>query len=182
MTVRISLQVLYFRRALKLEPGNAKVKANLEKLAALIGDGEGAAGAGGSDEEALALDKKARQAATAGHAAKALRLFRKAAERGLAAPDGRTLVLKHEAERELTLHLLDFGRAVVAAFDSGKPSTLATYLYELASRYHSWYQACSVLKAEDERVAMSRLNLNLLAQRTLVQGLDLLGIGAPEKM
>ena len=109
-------------------------------------------------------------------------LQRRAKERGLAAPDGRTLSLRHEAERELLLHLLDFGRALRGAFDAGKPSTLATYLYELASRYHSWWQACPVLKAEDEELVRSRLNLNLLTQLTLVTGLDLLGIKAPTRM
>ena len=109
-------------------------------------------------------------------------LQRKAAEAGLTRPDGRTLKLEHEAERELMLHLIDFGRALRTGFDAGKPSTLATYLYDLASRYHSWYQACPVLKAEDPDLVKSRQNLNLLTQVTLVTGLDLLGIKAPRRM
>jgi arginyl-tRNA synthetase len=109
-------------------------------------------------------------------------LQRRSKERGLASPDGRTLKVVHDAERELLLHLLDFGRSLRQGFDAGKPSTLATYLYDLASRYHSWYQACPVLKAEDEELVKSRLNLNLLTQVTLVTGLDLLGIKAPTRM
>jgi arginyl-tRNA synthetase len=109
-------------------------------------------------------------------------LQRRAAERGLPRPDGRTLVLQEPAERELLLHLLDFGKALRQGFDAGKPSTLATYLYDLASRFHSWWQACPVLTAEDPKLVMSRMNLNLLAQVTLVTGLDLLGIKAPVRM
>ena len=109
-------------------------------------------------------------------------LQRKVKQVGLPAPDGRTLKLEEPAERELMLHLLDFGRALRQGFDGGKPSTLATYLYDLASRYHSWWQSCPVLKARDPDLVKSRLNLNLLTQLTLVTGLDLLGIKAPTRM
>ena len=108
-------------------------------------------------------------------------LLRKAAEAGHE-PDGKTLALRDPTERDLLLHLMELGKAVRSGFDSGKPSTLATYLYELASHYHRWYAACPVLRAEDPEVLASRLNLTLLTQRTLKQGLELLGIGAPERM
>lgn len=109
-------------------------------------------------------------------------LQRKAKERGLPDPDGRTLSLREPAERDLFLHLLQFGRATRSGFDTGRPSTLATFLFELASRYHCWWQACPVLGAADDALVMSRMNLNLLAQLTLVTGLDLLGIKAPRRM
>ena len=108
-------------------------------------------------------------------------LLRKAEEAGHG-PDGRTLRLEDPVERELMLHLMDFGAALRSGFDAGKPSTLATYLYELASHYHRWYAACPVLKLEDDTLLASRLNLNLFSQRVLTQGLSLLGIGAPERM
>jgi arginyl-tRNA synthetase len=97
-------------------------------------------------------------------------------------PDRATLRIEDAVERGLFLHLLDFGPAVRSGFDSGKPSTLATYLYELAALYHRWYAACPVLRLEDNELIASRLNLTLLTQKTLSQGLDLLGIGAPERM
>jgi len=108
-------------------------------------------------------------------------LLARAAAAGLE-PDGTTLSLQDPAERDLLLHLIDFGRSVRAAFDQGKPNTLALWLYELASKYHSWYAACPVLKASDRDLQISRLNLTKLTQRMLVRGLDLLGIGAPERM
>ncbi len=108
-------------------------------------------------------------------------LIRKAASLGKVA-DGTTLKLVEPQERDLLLHAMDFDRAVNAAWDHGKPNLLATHLYELASHYHSFWQACPVLKADDEQVVMSRLNLSLLTRKTLVLGLSLLGIEVPARM
>ena len=108
-------------------------------------------------------------------------LLRKAEEGGHL-PDGTTLCLGEPVERDLLLHLMDFGAAVRGGFDAGKPSTLATYLHELAANYHRWYAACPVLRLDDRALISSRLNLTLLTQKTLTQGLALLGIGAPERM
>ncbi len=109
-------------------------------------------------------------------------LLKKAAAAGLEPDGGATLALRDDLERDLLLHLMDFGGAVEAAFVQGKPNTLASWLYEVASKYHSWYQACPVLKEPERDVQISRLNLTLLTQKMLVFGLDLLGIGAPERM
>ncbi len=108
-------------------------------------------------------------------------LLRKAAAQGHE-PDHRTFVAAEDADRDLLLHLVDFGRIVGLAFDEGKPSLLATWLYELATRYHSWYASCPVLRAGDSALLVSRLNLTLLCQRSLATGLDLLGIRAPSRM
>jgi arginyl-tRNA synthetase len=108
-------------------------------------------------------------------------LARKASDAGLMA-DGSTFKPIEAVERELALHLFAFGRAVQGAWDQGKPSLLATFLFELAQKYHRWYAACPVLKGEDAVLKVSRLNLNAATQRVLSTGLDLLGIGAPERM
>jgi len=110
-------------------------------------------------------------------------LARKAGEAGLTA-DGATFVAADAQDRELLLAVLGLGEAVAAAYDAGKPSTLATFLYELAQRYHRWYAHCPVLKAPEppRDVQISRLNLNRLVQRSLTSGLALLGIRAPERM
>lgn len=113
--------------------------------------------------------------------ARTFSLLRKAAEQGHE-PDARTFVAAEDADRDLLLHLTDFGRMVRLAFDEGKPNLLATWLHELAIRYHSWYAACPVLRAGDSALLISRLNLTLLCQRSLVTGLDLLGIRAPSRM
>ncbi len=108
-------------------------------------------------------------------------LLGKAAAQGKQ-PDGVTFVVGDVADRDLLLHLVELGPVVRLAFEEGKPNLLANFLYELATRYHSWYAACPVLRAGDEGLLVSRLNLTLLCQRTLVLGLGLLGIGAPERM
>ena len=97
-------------------------------------------------------------------------------------PDQRTFVAAEAADRDLLLHLVDFGRIVALAFDEAKPNVLATWLYELATRYHSWYASCPVLRAGEPALLASRLNLTLLCQRSLATGLDLLGIRAPTRM
>ena len=65
--------------------------------------------------------------------------------------------------------------------DDFRPNTLANYLYELASTFHSFFEACPVLKSE-AAVRASRLALCDVTARVLKQGLALLGIEAPEKM
>jgi arginyl-tRNA synthetase len=62
-----------------------------------------------------------------------------------------------------------------------RPNLLANYLYELASTFHSFFEACPVLKAEGA-TRDSRLALCELASRTLRTGLGLLGIHCPERM
>jgi arginyl-tRNA synthetase len=59
---------------------------------------------------------------------------------------------------------------------------LCTYLYELASEFSSFYEQCPVLKAESDQVRLSRLALCDFTARVMQQGLDLLGIEAPEQM
>jgi arginyl-tRNA synthetase len=59
---------------------------------------------------------------------------------------------------------------------------LCTYLYELADTYSTFYEQCPVLKAETASIRQSRLRLCGLVRRVLAQGLDLLGIDAPQRM
>ena len=62
-----------------------------------------------------------------------------------------------------------------------RPNILANYLFEVANSFHTFYEACPVLKSE-EPVRSSRLALCDLTARVLKHGLDLLGIKVPEKM
>jgi arginyl-tRNA synthetase len=79
------------------------------------------------------------------------------------------------------LHLLRFGEAVEATADNLSPSKLCTYLFELATVFTTFYEACRVLVA-DEDVRTSRLALCDLTARVLEQGLSLLGMEAPAQM
>ncbi|MCB9537098.1 MAG: arginine--tRNA ligase [Myxococcales bacterium] len=106
---------------------------------------------------------------------------RKADAAGAPTPADHPVHLEAPEERDLLLHLLDFGAAVHGAWENGRPSDVAHYLYQLATRYHRFYAKCPILKAEGALQA-SRLSLNALTQRTLTTGLDLLGIDAPTRM
>lgn len=90
-------------------------------------------------------------------------------------------VLTEEAEIHLARHLARYGEIVPILLDDHRPNLLANYLLELARAYHSFYEACPVLKA-DESVRNSRLVLCELTSRVLIHGLGLLGIRCPEQM
>ncbi|MCW2944734.1 MAG: arginyl-tRNA synthetase, partial [Actinoallomurus sp.] len=85
-------------------------------------------------------------------------------------------------ERALALHLLGFGGALEVAAQATEPHRLCAYLFDLASAYTTFYENCPVLKAPDEATKASRLALCALTLRTLVKGLDLLGVATPERM
>jgi len=91
------------------------------------------------------------------------------------------IILSGPAERALGLKLLQYGEIVPTVLEEFRPNILANYLYELANTFHSFYEACPVLKAEPELRA-SRLLLSDLAARILSHGLRLLGIRCPERM
>ncbi|HHF6577296.1 TPA: arginine--tRNA ligase [Haemophilus influenzae] len=96
----------------------------------------------------------------------------------LAAP----LTLEDDKERTLAIKLLQFEEAVQTVGKEGTPHVLCAYLYELAGIFSSFYEHCPILNADDESVKLSRLKLALLTEKTLKQGLALLGIKSVEKM
>ncbi|MCI7718008.1 MAG: arginine--tRNA ligase [[Pasteurella] aerogenes] len=90
--------------------------------------------------------------------------------------------LNAEQERTLAIKLLQFEEAVQLVAKEGSPHILCAYLYELAGIFSSFYEHCPILNHDDEQVKLSRLKLALLTEKTLKQGLDLLGIKTVEKM
>jgi arginyl-tRNA synthetase len=104
-------------------------------------------------------------------------IFRKAGDASLrGAP-----VLGEPAELNLAKRLSQFAEIVPQVLNDFRPNILANYLFELANSFHTFYEACPVLKAE-EPVRASRLALCDLTGRVLQRGLKLLGIDVPEKM
>ena len=92
------------------------------------------------------------------------------------------LSITDEKERALAIKLLQFEEAVQVVGKEGTPHMLCAYLYELAGVFSSFYEHCPILNNDDQQVKLSRLKLALLTERTLKQGLDLLGIKTVEKM
>jgi len=125
-------------------------------------------------------------------------IFRKADESAIAAPlwvvgaDAQhpesgykpvaaALALADSAEINLAKPLCQFAEVVPQVLNDFRPNILANYLFEVANSFHTFYEACPVLKSE-EPVRSSRFALCDLTARVLKQGLDLLGIKVPEKM
>lgn len=107
-------------------------------------------------------------------------IFRKG-EIDLQSLDLKGIAFTQPAEMALAIKLSQFGEVLPVVLDDFRPNSLATYLYELASTFHSFFEACPVLKA-DEPARTTRLTLCDVTSRVLKQGLALLGIGVPEKM
>ena len=85
------------------------------------------------------------------------------------------------AERTLALALLDFDSVASQVSDRLEPHRLCGYLFDLSQTFSAFYENCPVLKAEPA-TRESRFSLCALTLRVLVQGLDLLGLEAPERM
>lgn len=91
------------------------------------------------------------------------------------------LVFSDPAELALAKKLFQFGEVLPSILDDHRPNLLANYLYELAATFHSFFEACPVLKS-DGATRHTRLALCDVTARVLAQGLALLGIGVPERM
>src|SRR5213595_3436291 len=105
-------------------------------------------------------------------------IFRKAGE---PAPKIDKLILRDPSEINLAKRLCQFAEIVPQVLNDFRPNVLANYLFELANSFHTFYEACPVLKSE-EPARSSRLALCDLTARVLKHGLALLGIKVPEKM
>ncbi|MEV1130809.1 arginine--tRNA ligase [Agromyces sp. NPDC049794] len=94
-------------------------------------------------------------------------------------------LLTHETESALLGGLQEFPRIVAQAAELREPHRVARYIEELAGLYHRWYDLCRVLPLGDEPVGdlhRTRLWLNDATGQVIRNGLDLLGVSAPERM
>jgi len=112
---------------------------------------------------------------------------RLAAEDGVRREDGfDPSLLAHPTEAALLAILGDFPRVVAQAAHLREPHRVARYLEDLAGHFHKWYDTCRVrpMSADEEitDVHRSRLWLNDATRRVLANGLDLLGVSAPDRM
>ena len=94
-------------------------------------------------------------------------------------------LLVHERERELIGLLTEFPRVVASAAEMREPHRVARYIEDLAGQYHRFYNDCRVLPLGNEKpteLNSSRATLCLATAQVISNGLDLLGVSAPEKM
>jgi len=94
-----------------------------------------------------------------------------------------TIIIGTEQEKTLAIKLLQFSEVLDQVAREAMPHLLCTYLYEIASLYMTFYEACPILKDGIEPdVRDSRLRLCHLVAKTIQQGLELLGIEVMERM
>ncbi|MFK4760597.1 arginine--tRNA ligase [Microbacterium sp. ZW T5_45] len=110
---------------------------------------------------------------------------RNAADSGVDRSEFAPETLTHETEAALLGALQEFPRIVGFAAEVREPHRVARYLEELAGLYHRWYDNCRVIPQGDdpiESVHRTRLWLNDAAGQVFRNGLELLGVSAPERM
>ena len=93
--------------------------------------------------------------------------------------------LSHDRENELLGSLAQFPRIVASAAELREPHRVARYLEELAGVYHGFYADCRVLPLGDEPATLvhsARAALCAATKQTLNNGLQLLGVSAPDRM
>ncbi|WP_426990310.1 arginine--tRNA ligase [Pseudarthrobacter sp. Y6] len=94
-------------------------------------------------------------------------------------------LLDHATENELLSYLGSYPSIVAKAAELREPHRVARHLEVIAGAYHRWYDACRVAPQGDEPVTdvnRTRLWLNDATSQVLANGLDLLGVSAPERM
>jgi arginyl-tRNA synthetase len=93
--------------------------------------------------------------------------------------------LNHDRENELLGALAEYPRIVASAAEFREPHRIARYLEELAGVYHGFYADCRVLPLGDEAasaVHSARAALCAATMQVIANGLELLGVSAPERM
>ncbi|MEO8804216.1 MAG: arginine--tRNA ligase [Rudaea sp.] len=90
-------------------------------------------------------------------------------------------LLDNEHEMALMAQIARYPETVEAAAVNLEPHLIAAYLRDLAQALHAYYHAHAFI-VDDVNLRDARLSLIAAAQRVLANGLDLLGVSAPEKM
>jgi arginyl-tRNA synthetase len=118
-------------------------------------------------------------------AARTASIQRNAKDLGLTSEAFDPALLVHENEGSLLRALAEFPRVVAAAATLREPHRVARYLEATASTFHKFYDHCRVLPRGDEETTdlhSSRLKLVEASRVVFENGLELLGVSAPERM
>lgn len=91
-------------------------------------------------------------------------------------------LLKKDSEIALLIKLSAFNDIVVQCHEKNSATSLCSYLYELGKLYNSFYADSPIAKAESEELKNARLLLSKSVSLVMKQGLQLLGIEAPQRM
>jgi arginyl-tRNA synthetase len=117
--------------------------------------------------------------------ARTAQVAKNAASLGVDRTEFEPALLTHASEEELLAKLIELPRVMATAAEFKEPHRIARYLEEVAGAYHRWYDNCRVTPMGDapvESIHRTRLWLNDAAGVVLRNGLNLLGVSAPERM
>ena len=90
-------------------------------------------------------------------------------------------LLVDKSEISLIKTLMKFPDYIRLSCDKGEPMILAEYLRDLAAAFHVFYHNCRIIGSE-EKLMQARFKLAAATKITLKNGLDILGVSAPERM
>lgn len=109
-------------------------------------------------------------------------IFEKAKDEGIELVDDFTSnVLTEQIELDLIKKIADFPEIIFESYKTLEPHIISDYLYDLAGLFHQFYHNCRILQ-ENDPLRQSRLHLAEATRITLRNGLEILGITAPERM
>lgn len=109
-------------------------------------------------------------------------IFQKAKDEGISlAEELETNILNEQIELDLIKKVADFPDILFEAYKTLEPHIVSDYLYDLSGIFHQFYHNCRILQ-ETDPLRSARLQLARATQITLKNGLQILGISAPEKM
>lgn len=86
------------------------------------------------------------------------------------------------AERELIVILNEFEKKIQLAAEDYSPSVIAQYMFDLAKEYNRFYAELPIFNERDEKVQSFRIALSSLTAKTILRGMQLLGIKVPDRM
>ncbi len=110
-------------------------------------------------------------------------IFRQAEEKGFTFDPSASLApISSEKEFDVLKKIAEFPETVAIAAEKRAPHRITTYLHDLASAFHRFYNAERVVDEEDEEKTKARLALVKATQITLQNGMKLIGVAAPERM
>jgi arginyl-tRNA synthetase len=112
-------------------------------------------------------------------------LARSAADLNIAADTGHLDLLNHDREGTLMRTIGEFPRILETAVSLREPHRVCRYLEDLAGDYHRFYDSCRVLPQGDEEpgdLHAARLALCAATRQVIANGLQILGVTAPERM
>lgn len=90
-------------------------------------------------------------------------------------------VLNHKAEIDLIKQLMKLETSIINAARKFEPQVLVEYLKELAAKFHVFYHECRIIGV-DEELMQARAALATVTKSAMKNGLQILGISAPDKM